>query len=266
MTLRTLAPADLPALLALSECAGWNQTEADWRLLLALAPATCFGVEAGGVIVSSATLLPYGDSLAWLGMVLTLTEHRGRGYATALLARCLEAVDNGGIRCVKLDATAQGEPLYRKLGFVDEVSVERWRRDPAPLSSAAPDLPPGWLADLDRAAFGADRTALLESLSQAQSAATPTGFAFARPGRVAAFFGPCLAQDSSTAAMLLRWFLARHGHEPCFWDFFPGHAAARALAAANGFRPVRRLLRMARGPSPAWRMDPQFALAGFELG
>jgi GNAT superfamily N-acetyltransferase len=262
---RTLTTADLPDLLALSAGAGWNQTPDDWLRLLELAPETCFGVEAGGRVVSSAALIVYGGGVAWIGMVLTLNEHRGRGYATALMDRCLVEADARGIGCVKLDATAQGEPLYRKLGFADEAPVERWTRPPSAAASRG-EFAAGWDEDLDRAAFGADRGPLLRSLGRHESAAAGGGFAFARPGRVAAFFGPCVARDGESAAQLADWFLSRHGGETCFWDLFPGNGAARRLAVERGFQPARKLLRMARGPSPAWRMEEQFALAGFELG
>lgn len=265
MKLRTLVASDLPDLLALSAGAGWNQTAGDWLRLLELAPGCCFGIEADGHVVSSATLLSYGGELAWLGMVLTLKEHRGKGYATALLRRCLEEADRRGIGCEKLDATAEGEPIYRKLGFEAEAPVERWVR--APGGAPPPrELPGGWDEQLDRAAFGADRAPLLRLLAAEKSARTGDGFAFARPGRVASFFGPCVARSAEAAEDLADWFLARHGAEACFWDLFPGNGAAVEAARKRGFQPARRLLRMARGRSPAWRMDEQFALAGFELG
>lgn len=266
MTLRTLAAGDLPDLLTLSAGAGWNQTAADWLRLLELAPECCFGIEAGGRVVSSATLVNYGGELAWLGMVLTLKEHRGKGYATALLKRCLEEADRRGIGCVKLDATADGEPIYRKLGFEAEAPVERWSRAPAAAAAPPRELPRGWDGRLDRAAFGADRGQLLSLLAAEESARTGGGFAFARPGRVASFFGPCVARSAEAAEELADWFLAWHGGEACFWDLFPGHEAAVEAARKRGFQPARRLLRMARGRSPAWTMDEQFALAGFELG
>ena len=40
--LRLMTGDDVPAGLALSRQAGWNQTEADWRRALALQPDGCF--------------------------------------------------------------------------------------------------------------------------------------------------------------------------------------------------------------------------------
>jgi len=53
-------------------------------MLLELAPQTCFGIEQDRRLVSTATLVCYGRRLAWIGMVLTHPEYRGRGFAHAL--------------------------------------------------------------------------------------------------------------------------------------------------------------------------------------
>ena len=87
--LRNLNNNDLPAALELSTLAGWNQTADDWRMLLELAPDGCFGMEVGGHVVVSATLVCYGDRLGWIGMVLTHPEFRHQGFACELFERVL---------------------------------------------------------------------------------------------------------------------------------------------------------------------------------
>src|SRR5256885_40999 len=99
--------------MELKQQAGWNQTEADWARLLALAPDGCFGYECDGVLASTTTAICYGHDLAWLGMVLTDTAFRKRGFAGRLVEHALTFLDTRGIACVKLDATNMGEPVYR---------------------------------------------------------------------------------------------------------------------------------------------------------
>jgi GNAT superfamily N-acetyltransferase len=111
--IRQLTSRDLPSLTALSATAGWNQTGADWMLLLRLNPEGCLGIECNGHIVATTTLVCYEDRLAWLGMVLTQPEFRNRGFARSLVARALELAEAGKkIRTVKLDATDEGRPIY----------------------------------------------------------------------------------------------------------------------------------------------------------
>lgn len=264
VVLRTLRPDDLPALMELKAAAGWNQTDEDWLRLMAMQPEGCLGIEMDGRIVASATTVCYGADLAWIGMVLTLPQYRGRGFARRLMR---EAVSVAGTRAVRLDASEQGRPLYESMGFVAECPVERWQRAAGPVSEAAPAMPLAFDAALDRAAFGADRSWLIRELARHEGASADSSYALGRPGSSAAFFGPCIAADSESARRLLHWFLARHAHESVVTDLFPLHQPAVRMASDFGFAPLRHLTRMVLSPAPVRVPDRRvFAIAGFEWG
>jgi len=262
--IRLLTIADLPALLHLSRTASWNQTTGDWRRILLLEPTGCFGIELEGALAATATVICYPPDLAWLGMVLTLPEYRGRG-----LARCLveHAIAYAGPRTLRLDASDMGQPLYESLGFLEECPVERWLRDPAPVA-AADARPFAYPRALDAGVFGADRAALIQMFAALECGSlADSSFALGRPGLNAAYFGPCVSETPASAGQLLRWFLARHSEEPVFWDLFPHHEYAVALAAEFGFRPIRRLIRMSLHAAARELPDPRiYAIAGFEYG
>ena len=201
-------------------------------------------------------------------MVLTHPEYRKRGYARRLVEAALATARAREIGCVKLDATDQGEALYRSLGFEAEQSVERWRRDPTPLT-----LPDGrGSVSRFRAArvskrhfaFGADRSRFLRELGS--PAALPGAFAFDRPGIRARYFGPCVARDPEAAEQLARHLIAARPQEPWFWDLLPANDHARRIAEALGFRPVRRLIRMWLGDNVRGDDSLVYAIAGFEAG
>src|SRR6185437_165193 len=101
--LRRLDAGDLPTALALAQSAGWNQTLDDWRRLHALEPDGCFGIEADGRLVATASVLCYGRDLAWLGMVVTHPDYRRRGLARRLLDTAIASSDARGVRTLKLD-------------------------------------------------------------------------------------------------------------------------------------------------------------------
>src|SRR2546430_8621883 len=126
--LRLMTTDDLAAATELSVAAGWNQTPEDWQMLIGLEPHNCLAIEADDRLVSTTTLLCYSQRLAWIGMVLTSANYRGRGFARRLLAAALDGADALGIETVKLDATEQGRPLYERVGFQAEQAVERWSR------------------------------------------------------------------------------------------------------------------------------------------
>jgi hypothetical protein len=166
-----------------------------------------------------------------------------------------------------------GVPLYESLGFREEGRIERWFRPkgtaPGGQSSAgrfAPD------AALDREAFGADRSRLLNVLAGVESASVAgSGFAMGRSGSRAAYFGPCVARSAGAARELLTWFLHRHEQEDVYWDILAVNTDAVEIAREFGFECRRELVRMAladvKNHSPLQNRDSLvFATAGFEFG
>ncbi len=267
---RRLSEADLTQANALSKEAGWNQTVQDWRTILALAPEACFGIDCDGCLAATASVIVYGRTLAWVGMVLTRREYRGRGLASELLKECLRYADSLEISTVQLDATEMGQSIYQRFGFEPEVVVERWATDTAQGHCTPDARKVSWRVPaeaLDRAAFGADRFPLIERLAeQSTIVATANGFAFVRPGHIKGYLGPCVTKDSGSAVVLLNLALSHWRGEALFWDLLATTDQRRALALSLGFSKTRRLMRMRRGPRVPRVNNYTVALAGFEFG
>lgn len=261
---RLLTTDDIPALCQLSGAAAWNQTPADWERMIRLEPNGCFCIEQDDRVVATTTLLTYGRDLGWVGMVLTHAEYQRRGYARLLVTAALELAIVRGIRCVKLDATEQGRPLYHSLGFEDEQPIQRWTGRPQVEASGAAEYGPSPLFHIDLAAFGADRSKFLNTLGRPMIAGG--AFAMHRDGALAHHLGPCVARDSESAGRVIRGVLATRPDEPWLWDLLPSNEPARLLAEQLGFQPSRHLMRMVRGPSLRGAERMMFAIAGFEAG
>jgi GNAT superfamily N-acetyltransferase len=260
MAVRLLHEQDIAIAAELSAEAGWNQTADDWRMLLRLNPENCFGIDAQGRLVSTATLSCYGRKLAWIGMVLTTRAYQRRGFARTLLLHAIARADQLGIESLKLDATDQGQPLYESLGFRVEQPVERWWR---PQQNCGAGIQPVNLLDYDFHAYGADRSKLLHALTQhSKVQANADGFCLSRPGRRANYIGPCVSQSTEFA----RTAIQACAHEESYWDLLPQNQSALALATELGFKPQRKLIRMVRGRDLRGREDWIYAIAGFELG
>jgi GNAT superfamily N-acetyltransferase len=269
--LRKLKSSDISDAARLSAEAGWNQAEDDWRLLIALAPEGCFGIEVAGELVSTATLICYGRQLAWIGMVLTRSSFQGRGFARRLLTEILSLADRLNIESVKLDATDQGRPLYEKLGFRDEQAVERWERvgsaDPTEKTSYPETRLSADLIAADSVAFGVNRSELLLQLAKHTPPRTlGQSYLLTRSGRLRQYLGPCVADSPDTARNLIEDALQSSRSSSWYWDLFVENADAISLARTLEFAPKRKLVRMVRGKDMRGEEHSIYALAGFELG
>src|SRR5437867_827307 len=279
MKLRVMNMADIPAGMRLKGVAGWNQTPADWERFLSASPEGCFVIEAEGRIVGTATTINYEGRFAWIGMVLVDPDYRGRGIGTRLLEKAIDYLDGSGVPTLKLDATPQGKPIYKKLGFTEEYEVERWvlRRSPGAKTSE----PPGPLPDFegilkwDRVVFGADRSRLLSSIDRESRDFTLTaerrgsleGYAAGRRGSLADHLGPWVARDEPSAVELLDEFLRRAARGTLFVDCMKSSPFARELLASHGFELSRPLTRMFRGPNThPGRPELVCAILGPEFG
>jgi GNAT superfamily N-acetyltransferase len=264
---RLISFMDLSGAVELSTLAGWNQTLEDWRMLMEISPQACFGMDADRRLVSTATVVGYGRRLAWLGMVLTHPEYRGRGFARALMKHALDYADATGIETIKLDATDQGRPIYEGFGFIEEQPIERWIRlgtGAVPVSQHRGQT--GFPLELDSKAFGADRTQVLQALRRHGYAIQADGFLCTRAGRSAAYLGPCVAESADVASAMITTCLNNSPGGTWVWDLFPANAQAVAIAAQAGFKRQRSLTRMSRGKALGPHDELVYAIAGFELG
>jgi ribosomal protein S18 acetylase RimI-like enzyme len=278
LTIDPLRDADLADAIALSTGEGWNQTPVDWRRLLRLAPGGCFAARTGGRLVGTVTTTIYDGALAWIGMMLVHPSARRQGIGAALMARTLDHLDAAGVACVELDATPAGLPLYRRLGFEEEVLFERWMGAATPSRVTTPALDELTAFDavlpLDSAAFGADRSCLLAMLRAEALAARVArdaesrmqGYALAREGRIATYLGPIVSTDRALAQRLLDELLAHFaGRQVCI-DVNTTGLLERSRLADGGLAFARPLLRMRRGGTSSRTSATLCASAGPEYG
>lgn len=278
-----LTAAELPDAEALVREAGWNQVAADWEIFRAL--GTVYAARIGQRVVATAATLPYGK-FAWVSMVLVAGEQRRHGLGTRLLKRCIAALSEQG-RVPVLDATPAGLPLYRALGFKETWGYHRLAR-PHPVPTPDDTRPAGdgtiirpiadadWpaLCALDKAAFGAERGALLGRLRGRLPAAElvaerqgrVAGFLLGRNGRTASQIGPLIAEDDDAAhGLLARALPAIDG--PVYVDFADSKTRIRTWLADCGFAAQRPLTRMLLGRATGFDDATRtFAVAGPEVG
>ena len=271
------------AVWPLSIEAGWNQNVADWRFMLAAGRGFgCRGTD--GKWQASSLVLPLGQKLAWISMVLVTKDRRRFGLGSGLLKRCITEVREADA-VAGLDATEAGRPIYLKLGFHDLYAISRWHLDRVKDGVVAPpagivvrpfvlaDLPK--LATYDRPLSGMERPTILAHLAMRQpglafvaetASGRLAGFALGREGRFATSLGPAVADSEAIAlALIARATASVPG--PFILDVPEAHREIRAWLEAQGAVSPRGYVRMTLGE--AKRLDDPshvFALAGPELG
>ncbi len=278
IALRPMIEADIPEAMRLKRLAGWNQTEDDWRLYLQAAPSGCLAALHNGRVIGTATAVPYGKSVSWIGMVLVDPEFRRLGIATRLMQAAMDSLK--GNRCIKLDATPDGRPVYIKLGFQDEYGISRMVVQSASMPPAPKGVKPvsarDWpeIARLDRSVFGADRLVVLRHFAQA----TPhsafklvrrgrlVAFALARPGANFTQIGPVVAESEPDAVAVASAAIRSLSGRPLLLDVPDAQVGFRAWLVEQGFAVQRPFVRMFRGVNNPGKPAQVWALGGPELG
>ncbi len=270
---------DVPLGLKLARQAGWNQIEADWRRFLAMQPDGCFVGELDGTSAATTAAFIFGP-VAWIAMVLVDIESRRKGIATTLLKHALDFLDEQGVKTVRLDATAAGQPVYEKLGFVPEYALTRYMGtvQPSPSPSGL-TLPPvihpqlREVAAFDHRMTATPREKMLVRLFAESPELTRVlhreghleGYVTGRRGANATLIGPCIATAYAGAA-LLGDALSRCAGQPVFVDVPRDNAPAIEIVEKSGLTAQRRFTRMCRGARIQDHVEGIWASSGPEKG
>ena len=257
MTHASLTIHHAPAGYRLSTQAGWNQTLADWKLMLELGNG--YGIFADGELIATTLYLPYRP-IAWIGMVLVDVRFRRRGLATRLMERCLDDIASEGLYPM-LDATEAGSQVYRKFGFEAFATITRFEGQAKPSSSQPPNAHSirqlKEIQALDTSTFGGDRREMIEIWIEHHASSyfleiqiPVQNFGFVRPGRQAWHIGPLLTQDINTAMNIISVLLA-HRTGQVIIDVPDHQSHLQAKLKEHGFLEERKFFRMAtRNRSP----------------
>lgn len=280
--IRPMRQADISQALDLSMNEGWNQTLKDWRLLLDKPDNVCIVAEKDSRVAGTATALIHGNRVAWIGMVLVDKSLRGQGAGKMLLESIIERL--GNVESVKLDATPAGEPLYRKLGFLEEYKIVRMTCIDlrfSPEKSLGKELFPVNLTSLpeviklDNIIFGADRSYILEQLLSDYPGKAyyvkrnniTEGYIFGRDGSRFNYMGPVTAIDQDTARQLISKALESLNSHSIALDVPEDKADLISWLESLGFVKQRYFIRMylKNNPYPGITKN-QYLISGPEFG
>jgi GNAT superfamily N-acetyltransferase len=280
--LRALTAADIPLGMRLKTLAGWNQLEADWKMLLD-AGGDNFMASLAGKDVGMVMSLPYQDRFTWIAMVLVDPDARRKGVGSALLNRSIEIASPKG--AIRLDATPEGFELYRRLGFRTEVKLVRFMK-PSKGTGLRQNIRPEQVTpmgddelvsilEFDRAVFGADRSGILRSMYERNPEYAYClkkndeiiAYCLGRSGSRFEHIGPIISGELLHAGELLAKVSAYLGDREAIIDVFQDKPAWISLLKECGFTEQRFFTRMCLGNLRFPGLpEKQFAIAGPEIG
>jgi predicted N-acetyltransferase YhbS len=224
------------------------------RAAHALQPESWFRARRNGRLVALVGAHDYGP-FCCIGMMAVHPAEQRQRIGERLLAHLL-----GQLKApvALLDASAAGQRLYPRLGFIPEGETLRFNLTHAPDVLAAPSVFPLTETDLaavaafDAPVFGADRLAVLRAFRQTAPArawlardegGAIAGYLFSNDSHI----GPWCAATPDAAAQLLSAALAQPWRVPPMLTCPSENLAAAGLLARQGFTVTERLLHMRRG-------------------
>jgi ribosomal protein S18 acetylase RimI-like enzyme len=165
MNIRPMTLSDLEFAATLTAHEGWlAETKEDFEGFLLYDPNGCFVAEENGERIGICVATAYGES-GFLGELIVRNAARGRGVGTQLMQHAIAYLSRRGVRGIYLDGVEAAIPLYERLGFRKVCRSLRFSgrvrgarylevRAMTPTHLAA-------VAEMDHAAFGADRSFFL---------------------------------------------------------------------------------------------------------
>jgi len=279
--IRDIQLIDLEGAMRLSTQQGWNQTETDWKLIIGNPQNACLLADYHGKIIGTTAAMNYSNDVAWINMVLVDKEFRGHGISKILLDEIFKRLQH--CKSIKLDATAEGQKVYKQYNFIDEYFITRMtcdslkrfslQRDALPEAVQAKDIHE--IIAYDRLIFGADRTALIESIMKTyphkawmlKRNNSIVGFVLGRDGRKYNQIGPVMASNVTDAKILISKLLSDAENKPMIVDVLNDKIELISWLSNLGFTQQRHFVRMFQHNNPfPGNTDKQYLICGPEFG
>jgi predicted N-acetyltransferase YhbS len=276
--LRTMAADDLATAHKLSRQIKWPHRLEDWESFLRVGQGVV--AEQDGKLVGTVMGWTYGPDVASLGMVIVAPGLQGQGIGRRMMETMIERLDN---RAILLNATAEGLPLYERLGFqpIGTIHQHQGTAFTVPIAELGPNerIRPvgrgdeGAIVELDRKASGGDRGALFAELLREKAQGVvldrdgeAIGFSFYRRFGRGYLVGPTVAPDERGAKALISHWLGSNAGIFSRLDV-PGDSALCEWLDDLGLAGAGKVTTMVRGTAPA-RVGPtrNYSIAAQALG
>ena len=251
---------ELDRLHALSLSVGWPHRAEDWQFLRESGHGFVALDEIGRVL-GSAMWFAHGNGFATVGMVITSPRLQTLGAGQWLMKRVFDHV---GGRDLRLNATRAARRLYLSLDFQPEKTVYQCQGIARAQTMGRPadvlgevrtldasDIPAA--IELDTAAFGVRRAALIEKLFAHSTGYglfkgdTLSAFALCRPFGRGHVVGPVVAESDADAVAIVQPHVADRSGSFLRVDTHVGNGEFAAFLSHSGMPVFDTVLTMSMG-------------------
>ncbi|MFD3448919.1 GNAT family N-acetyltransferase [Microbacteriaceae bacterium 4G12] len=126
ISLKALNKLDIEKIVNLSHSVGWDYDQHEIQTVLD--SGNIYGhINEHDELLSSAAIIPYGQDLASIGMVIVNPQYRGLGLGKSVVEACINSITSN--TPIMLISTDEGKPMYEKLGFQTVSSVHKYLCD-----------------------------------------------------------------------------------------------------------------------------------------
>lgn len=267
MTISKFTHADLNQLEELQP-EGWPSIIPHWHFYLDSDICEPIKISTDGKIVGIGTTIYHGNTV-WLAHIIVHKDHRNQGLGHKITDMLLNSIDMQKYPTVLLIATALGEPVYSKLGFIKDTDYLFFKRETKPQSNLATkpfiieyqNSYQEQLLQLDFELSGEQRQKLLVPHLQQSKL-------ILEEGKVAGFYVPTLGEGlilakSSDAGLELM----AYKHLEIDAAVIPSeNALANEFLISQNFTQIRTAPRMYLGKPLHWKAHAMYARIGGNLG
>lgn len=258
LEIRPLTLQDMSSAAALSRDVNWPHRLEDWQWVFSLGQG--LAAYSMGKLLGTAMWWSYGQRMARIGMVIVDPAAQRAGIGRHLMLDLMQRLDQPS---AVLNATSQGETLYRQLGFEPIGTIVQHQG----ASFSGPLVPPRGgervrpvgrndadrLIELDARAFGVGRDVVIKALMEVGEAVAldrgeeTVGFAFFRRFGRGYTIGPVIAPDLEGAKVLIAHWVGSHAGMFIRIDV-PAIAGLSVWLDELGLARTSQVTSMVRGP------------------
>ena len=267
--------ADFGSIIRLTNEEHWGFGIRDLKRMMKLQPEGCLVATLDGHPIGLTTTITYGKKLAWIGNVVVHRKHRGAGIGSNLVQSATKHLLRSHVKRIGLNSYPENRSMYERLNFktVDgfvRLSISRRTRK---IVSRNEEVPFRQILRLDKRAFGADRTRLLQRLlsefprgwTWILNGAQVSGYSVVKQYQDSSEIGPSISQqmNQDATATLLQSSIALARKWPLELSVPESNQTVLEAASRLGFRVERKGVVMNFADLDTVTVSPAIVAFGF---